>query len=76
MGQTRGKKVALICVNMTDTMYNPERPPEFDHFHRSTDLVVGKSKPLLVPLCSPVPISVAEPAFIFAKINVALIRRR
>jgi nicotinamidase-related amidase len=34
-----GKKVALMR-DMTDTMYNPERPPGVPHF-RGTDLVVG-----------------------------------
>ncbi len=34
-----GKKVALMR-DMTDTMYNPERPPGVDHF-TGTDLVVG-----------------------------------
>jgi nicotinamidase-related amidase len=34
-----GKNVALIR-DMTDTMYNPERPPGVDHF-TGTDLVVG-----------------------------------
>jgi nicotinamidase-related amidase len=34
-----GKKVALMR-DMTDTMYNPERPPGVSHFE-GTDLVVG-----------------------------------
>lgn len=34
-----GRNVALIR-DMTDTMYNPERPPGVDHF-TGTDLVVG-----------------------------------
>lgn len=34
-----GKKVALVR-DMTDTMYNPERPPGVGHF-AGTDLVVG-----------------------------------
>lgn len=34
-----GKNVALIR-DLTDTMYNPERPPGVDHF-TGTDLVVG-----------------------------------
>ncbi len=34
-----GKNVALMR-DMTDTMYNPERPPGVDHF-TGTDLVVG-----------------------------------
>jgi len=34
-----GKNVALIR-DMTDTMYNPERPPGVDHF-TGTDLMVG-----------------------------------
>ncbi|WP_206107777.1 cysteine hydrolase family protein [Paludisphaera rhizosphaerae] len=36
---TLGKKVALIR-DLTDTMYNPERPPGVSHF-AGTDLVVG-----------------------------------
>ena len=34
-----GKNVALIR-DMTDTMYNPERPPGVSHFD-GTDLVIG-----------------------------------
>ena len=34
-----GKKVALMR-DMTDTMYNPERPPGVDHF-TGTDLVIA-----------------------------------
>ena len=34
-----GKNVALMR-DMTDTMYNPERPPSVDHF-TGTDLVIG-----------------------------------
>jgi hypothetical protein len=34
-----GKEVAL-ARDLTDTMYNPERPPGVDHF-TGTDLVVG-----------------------------------
>jgi len=34
-----GKKVALVR-DMTDTMYNPERPPGVDHF-TGTDLVIA-----------------------------------
>jgi nicotinamidase-related amidase len=46
-----GKEVALIR-DLTDTMYNPERPPEVDHF-TATDLVIGHVETHWCPtLCS------------------------
>ena len=42
-----GKEVALMR-DMTDTMYNPERPPGVSHF-AGTDLVVEHVESLLVP---------------------------
>jgi hypothetical protein len=59
-----GKKVALMR-DMTDTMYNPERPPGVDHF-TGTDLVVGHVERYWCPSFTSSDIT-GRPAFRFAE---------
>ncbi|MBM3847539.1 MAG: protein-signal peptide and transmembrane prediction [Verrucomicrobia bacterium] len=59
-----GKKVALMR-DMTDTMYNPERPPGVDHF-TGTDLVVGHVEKYWCPSFTSTDIT-GQPAFRFAE---------
>jgi nicotinamidase-related amidase len=57
-----GKKVALMR-DMTDTMYNPDRPPGVSHF-RGTDLVVGHVETYWCPTFNSSDIT-GEPGFRF-----------
>lgn len=59
-----GKNVALMR-DMTDTMYNPDRPPGVDHF-TGTDLVVEHIEKFWCPSFSSTDIT-GEPAFVFAE---------
>ncbi len=59
-----GKNVALMR-DMTDTMYNPDRPPGVDHFS-GTDLVVEHIEEFWCPSFSSTDIT-GEPAFVFAE---------
>ncbi len=59
-----GKNVALMR-DMTDTMYNPERPPGVDHF-TGTDLVVEHVETYWCPSFTSTDIT-DEPAFVFAE---------
>lgn len=59
-----GKNVALMR-DMTDTMYNPERPPGVDHF-TGTDLVVNHIETFWCPSFTSTDIS-GKPAFVFAE---------
>jgi len=68
-----GKKVALMR-DMTDTMYNPERPPGVDHF-TGTDLVVEHVETYWCPSFTSTDIS-GEPAFIFAEDQRGVDQRR
>ncbi len=57
-----GKHVALVR-DMTDTMYNPDRPPGVDHF-TGTDLVVGHVEKYWCPSFASTDIT-GKPAFRF-----------
>jgi len=57
-----GKTVALMR-DMTDTMYNPERPPGVDHF-TGTDLMVGHVEKFWCPSFVSTDIT-GKPAFRF-----------
>lgn len=57
-----GRHVALVR-DMTDTMYNPERPPGVDHF-TGTDLVVGHVEKYWCPSFASTEIT-GKPAFRF-----------
>ena len=59
---TLGKKVALMR-DMTDTMYNPERPPGVSHF-AGTDLVVEHVELYWCPTFTSTDIT-GEPGFKF-----------
>ncbi len=59
-----GKNVALMR-DMTDTMYNPERPPGVDHF-TGTDLVVEHVEKYWCPSFTSTDIT-GQPAFVFAE---------
>jgi nicotinamidase-related amidase len=59
-----GKNVALIR-DLTDTMYNPERPPGVDHF-TGTDLVVKHVETYWCPSFTSTDIT-GKPAFVFAE---------
>lgn len=54
-----GKNVALMR-DMTDTMYNPERPPGVDHF-TGTDLVIGHVEKYWCPSFTSTDITGKEP---------------
>ncbi|HVJ83847.1 MAG TPA: protein-signal peptide and transmembrane prediction [Planctomycetia bacterium] len=58
-----GKRVYLMR-DMTDTMYNPDRPPGVDHF-AGTDLVVGHVEKYWCPSFTSADIT-GKPAFKFA----------
>jgi nicotinamidase-related amidase len=57
-----GKNVALLR-DLTDTMYNPERPPGVDHF-RGTELVVEHVEKYWCPSCTSTDLT-GRPAFRF-----------
>jgi nicotinamidase-related amidase len=57
-----GKKVALIR-DLTDTMYNPERPPGVSHF-QGTDLVIAHVEKHWCPSCTSTDLT-GKPAFRF-----------
>ncbi len=59
-----GKQVALMR-DLTDTMYNPERPPGVDHF-TGTDLVVAHVEEFWCPTFVSTDIS-GKPAFVFSQ---------
>ncbi len=59
-----GKNVALMR-DLTDTMYNPERPPGVDHF-TGTDLVVEHVETYWCPSFTSTDIT-GKPAFVFAE---------
>jgi len=59
-----GKEVALLR-DMTDTMYNPERPPGVDHF-TGTDLVVGHVEQFWCPTFTSTDLT-GKPPFRFAE---------
>lgn len=59
-----GMNVALLR-DMTDTMYNPERPPGVDHF-TGTDLVVGHVEKFWCPSFTSTDLT-GRPAFRFAE---------
>jgi len=61
-----GKNVALMR-DMTDTMYNPERPPGVDHF-TGTDLVVEHVEKYWCPSFTSTDIT-GKPPFVFAEDN-------
>ena len=54
-----GKNVALIR-DLTDTMYNPERPPGVSHF-AGTELVIGHVEKYWCPTCSSADVTGKEP---------------
>lgn len=59
-----GKEVALMR-DLTDTMYNPERPPGVDHF-TGTDLVVSHVERFWCPTFTSTDVT-GQPAFRFAE---------
>lgn len=67
-----GKNVALMR-DMTDTMYNPERPPGVDHF-TGTDLVVEHIETYWCPSFTSTDIT-GKPAFVFAEDQRAITTR-
>jgi len=68
-----GKNVALMR-DMTDTMYNPERPPGVDHF-TGTDLVIEHVEKYWCPSFTSSDIT-GKPPFVFAEDNRVQSERR